>query len=986
MKTQNARKIIAIFTTLSLAFLQAAPAGFAAHAPVDQQAAQSVPKQAEKSVEDVSAQPQAQQVKPKTSTDFLSEKSPIAVAQKTTNVKTASKQSDATKDPQVTTYVDPQVTTYIDPQVITYIDSQDLQIEYVVENPEADVDYYVSDIVTYTTVAAMTTYVTHKVPAEVETYVEKLRNAMKKQGYSVSMEYLKDSVPPRYKISVEAKDAKKLEKGQLKSVTFNLSEKGKLIFKSLKATYRGMGEIDAKLLFKALRQIHPKASGRGVLSLMSQVKLDPVDADGAIHFKEGNNFYKAYRDGEGKVIVEKKLPPAVQAYVDSLQEKYGDGFKIEAEADDENFVVHAYIPNDQSGETGRLKAFHFILNADGSFAGMREIVFFGFPSQGGTVLLEGLKLLQPGVSDQDALVLFTQVGITYVTPHHWDGPINFVYAGKQYKVYRDTDGNIQLLEENKLILPFEIYASAQANLSEADLVQLNQAMLDVGPNTQYSLQTDVNNDSKSWIWTSADGKTTYKLINAKVKIRQSDETIQTIDKWSFEASSVVTKVDVEAVGAQLLIPEARAQFEQALASTNASTVFTRTVSGTDTVYSWTDAENLAVSYQLWTGIVSVMNEDGTVTQRQETNFSKSERIGPVGLDQYAQNLTDPAQRAQFEAAMQDVMPNVALNHWISGDGVTESWSWKSADGKTVYALNKNTNTMVPVGMPDVNGNYPSFQTEIHWSFEASSTVTKSELEQFVSQLSADSLVHFTEALAQTDASTVFAKFMIGKDTFFQWSDNLEPLKLYSLSLYQGPDGATHVSFSTTVPVARENIVVPSLVATTVLFGGTPLLGLEHLKVTLKDLAQRAQFLESVRDCVWSLTSEDLLHILTVTRDSNGRINSWSWTSAGDPNKKYILSRDVINGMEYFNFAIQEQISSVDPDLTLQTVEVPGGKVVDPLVEVKPPVKYLGPPIKVAPFVEVKQAPEASQDLKPFSSTPQKNIKVLSKKIQTEKRK
>ena len=71
MKTLAARKIVAIFTAVSLAFLQAVPAGVAATKPVEEVAGTSVPT-SEKPVMETSAQQTPAVVVPQTSTDFLS--------------------------------------------------------------------------------------------------------------------------------------------------------------------------------------------------------------------------------------------------------------------------------------------------------------------------------------------------------------------------------------------------------------------------------------------------------------------------------------------------------------------------------------------------------------------------------------------------------------------------------------------------------------------------------------------------------------------------------------------------------------------------------------------------------------------------------------------------------------------------------------------------------------------------------------------------
>ncbi len=77
MKTLIVRKFVAIFTAISLAFLQAVPAGFAANASVDQAQAQSVPVQAEVPADNTKSTTTAQTPIPSGS---LSDPSPLSPA------------------------------------------------------------------------------------------------------------------------------------------------------------------------------------------------------------------------------------------------------------------------------------------------------------------------------------------------------------------------------------------------------------------------------------------------------------------------------------------------------------------------------------------------------------------------------------------------------------------------------------------------------------------------------------------------------------------------------------------------------------------------------------------------------------------------------------------------------------------------------------------------------------------------------------------
>lgn len=110
------------------------------------------------------------------------------------------------------------------------------------------------------------------------------------------------------------------------------------------------------------------------------------------------------------------------------------------------------------------------------------------------------------------------------------------------------------------------------------------AVIDSEPNAQYSIEID-SNGGLSLIWKSVDGTKTYVLAKAMVGIMQPDQTVQIVERWSFVAQSQASRNEVLASAAQL--PDSqRAVFESAIADLPLSTIFTKTVSGSETVYNW----------------------------------------------------------------------------------------------------------------------------------------------------------------------------------------------------------------------------------------------------------------------------------------------------------------------------------------------------------------------------------------------------------------
>ena len=212
-------------------------------------------------------------------------------------------------------------------------------------------------------------------------------------------------------------------------------------------------------------------------------------------------------------------------------------------------------------------------------------------------------------------------------------------------------------------------------------------MQDVGPNSQYNIQTSADG-SKSWTWTSADGATTYALHQTLVSIASSDRTtLQVISKWSFEAQSQIGSAEVQGSINQITDAADKSQAQQAFdgAVANEQVAFIKTVSGADTTYQWNDAMDVSVLQTL-----SLASTPAGI----QVSFSTEMPLAPQGLASLGQNLTDPARLAQFNAAIQDVIPlgSVPPMQWTQltrtkdSNGRVTSWSWTSADGLTTYKL------------------------------------------------------------------------------------------------------------------------------------------------------------------------------------------------------------------------------------------------------------------------------------------------------------
>lgn len=301
-------------------------------------------------------------------------------------------------------------------------------------------------------------------PPAVTDCVNKLKTGL--GHYSLMATWIKGTHPPQYQVSIadNAVYAKAPTQG-LHAMDFVLSRDGKLDEATLQASYYGtIGDIkvDAKLLYQAMG-VCPQGqictmqvvSQIETLKKLTSISVRKVDEIGAIHFTKDGINYKVTRDATGKVVLEKELPNAVQAYVDQLQKSLPN-YKITVENLDECLTPGRCYPGHFrisllfSGEVlqpGQLKGIEIMLNKDGSVTGLGRAEYNSIGFVDVLLLPAGMKLLQPGAGDAEALVLMTQITVTKVDEN---GSIYFkISSGEHYKISRNGNGNIGLLLEKK---------------------------------------------------------------------------------------------------------------------------------------------------------------------------------------------------------------------------------------------------------------------------------------------------------------------------------------------------------------------------------------------------------------------------------------------------------------------------------------------------------------------------------------------------------
>lgn len=329
---------------------------------------------------------------------------------------------------------------------------------------------------------------TEEYPPAVQTYVDSLQNQVGDR-YKVSVSFIENG---RYEISVVLQPTGVRPQGGdfLSTLKINISTAGEIDLKSLKATYAS--EVDAQLLFEGMKLLNSGASDQEALTLMAKIIVSKVDADGAIHFSKDDNYYKAYRNDQGEVMLEQEIPPVVQKYADDLQKMLGEGFLVNVRMDrilskivcaggapcPDRMSYSVVITRSggvatdvdsvlQNVDTlpvatlggGEFRSMSFGISKEGEpdWTSLEANYGAGDEMPDAQLLFAGLMQLQSGcisgkpcldvakLSDpRKAIVDMTQIVVDSVDA---DGAIHFEKDGKYYKVYRDEQQNVRLEEE-----------------------------------------------------------------------------------------------------------------------------------------------------------------------------------------------------------------------------------------------------------------------------------------------------------------------------------------------------------------------------------------------------------------------------------------------------------------------------------------------------------------------------------------------------------
>ena len=298
-----------------------------------------------------------------------------------------------------------------------------------------------------------------QIPSAVQAYEDQLKVQLQPLGYNVTVEM-------QGGVCIMHVDFKPLDtplKEGLKSLSFTVSKDATIDPNSVQATYvRGTRiyictaskcdlAVDGALFFNALMQI-PQLGDPIVL--MVKAIVNNIRNHGAIYFELNGRFYKAFRDDQGRVILN---PSELQVYVDQLQQATGNGFKVRATFElpiDPSYeglsftVTITDVKNDLTASPMGLKqmSFRLLYFYSSTDVSMLQVGVGTYYGPAGDIqpdmqlLFSGMKLLNPSASDADALALMTQLTIDKAGANG----IRFTLNGHSSRVAWDRNGNAVL--------------------------------------------------------------------------------------------------------------------------------------------------------------------------------------------------------------------------------------------------------------------------------------------------------------------------------------------------------------------------------------------------------------------------------------------------------------------------------------------------------------------------------------------------------------
>ncbi|MFA5135726.1 MAG: hypothetical protein WC505_08145, partial [Patescibacteria group bacterium] len=321
----------------------------------------------------------------------------------------------------------------------------------------------------------------------------------------------------------------------------------------------------------------------------------------------------------------------------------------------------------------------------------------------------------------------------------------------------------------------------------------------------------VSGTNVNFSWKSLTGGKTYGLSSDIVKIMTSETpaVFEENTKWSFNEQSLALRSEVEGNSSNLSADQ-RQQYSDALANTNDSTYFMKTMSGSDLSYSWKAKDGIKTYTLSVDRVVTTPATETTPGVYSETNakwtLSEQTRVKKTEIEKQIKEFEDANVAEQYAVALQSPETNDLTIYTKTISGSDVSYSWKNPEGTATYSLGRTVQKI-----SDDDGNLA--ETQYKWNFSKQVYVTKALAAAYTDMLEIDAVrEQYTMALADTNSITEYTMSLSGTDKSYSWKSK-DGAKTYSLTrtdvLTQLADGAWQTrskwNFSEQVLVLRLEV-------------------------------------------------------------------------------------------------------------------------------------------------------------------------------------
>jgi hypothetical protein len=710
-------------------------------------------------------------------------------------------------------------------------------------------------------------------PTAVHAYVQQLQSSLGSlYTVSVSVLYPKCTdlarcvgVPPQYRISINFSDRVNTipQQGALVSMSFIVDSQADYTGGLAGVEYMGFeGKVDAELLYAGLSQLSDKP-----IDLFRRIRISQADETG-IYFsllRKPPTSYRIYRNAEGEVvlkpIVHSKIPPEVQDYIDQLKEQLGDGFDIKVSVHYSRVLISPpqvdgwtititdskqYVAQPASG----LKEISVFLSEEGVQQNVENVIYY----------------TASGELRVDCQLLFEAMGVCVEGQACRRTPYSDIE-----KLVKMTQIVVMRAEDDVIFFTNTLDGKNYKTYREADgtVRVIPEKGLEA-----YQQAIELLNDATSGAAPDLN------------KIREAvDLAIELMTQLgaNYEDKVKILQIAYARLG-QLPLDDYRAElaklFVRAIADylANPNGVFLETA-----VYDYQDfAIRLAETDGLST--VDMAETRGPAPQNLPIHRVIQDSEETITIDYV------------YNASGQLIYTNVHIHiegHWFTEDYDAIYRQYADSDvGKAALRADALAQGFSQEKIDNIYLN-PSSPSYLKLGFQGEEWMSDPEqLQKYIQDhnlLEGEALAQFNTAIADIGSNLLVHQYEPnGTGEVWTWVSASDSNKKYQLvremvKILQ-PDG----TFQT---VEKWNF------STTQWVGNAEQLH-QYVQSRLES-GQLAQFNTATAD----IGSNPLVH--QYLPDGSGEV--WAWVSASDSNKKYTLSREVVNGIEKFTFSTQIRI-------------------------------------------------------------------------------